>query len=362
MASTYTQVAYGSSGEAVRQLQQALNAQGYSLDVDGIFGSKTRAAVKSYQKKNGLAVDGIAGNETWGSLMSVQSVAEAESPPVAYVSQSTAQALAELEQGVTPSAETELAYLELRNIQDAQPGAYVSDFRSQLSALYDQIASREAFSYDPKTDAAYQSYAEEYTRAGQKAMTDTMGKAAALTGGYGSTYAQSAAQQAYNDYLSQLSDMIPELQQSAYNIYKAKGDALLQQYELIRGEEDSAYDRWRDEVTDWQKQVSRASDAYDTATAADLKNYQLLLNYYADKAAAEQKLTASGASLGYDTGGYTGATALSSVANDSLRRTISNYLKLGQTQKAQQLLQQYESRMSDQQRQQYADLFAGLAG
>ena len=61
MASTYTMVAYGSQGSAVKQLQSELNRRGYSLDEDGIFGKKTRAAVRDYQKKNGLRmVDGIA--------------------------------------------------------------------------------------------------------------------------------------------------------------------------------------------------------------------------------------------------------------------------------------------------------------
>ena len=70
MASTYAMVAYGSQGSAVKQLQSELNRRGYSLDEDGIFGKKTRAAVRDYQKKNGLRmVDGIAGDETWGSLL-----------------------------------------------------------------------------------------------------------------------------------------------------------------------------------------------------------------------------------------------------------------------------------------------------
>ena len=76
MASTYTMVAYGSQGSAVRQLQNELNKRGYSLDQDGIFGKKTRAAVRDYQKKNGLTmVDGIAGDETWGSLLSAPTAA-----------------------------------------------------------------------------------------------------------------------------------------------------------------------------------------------------------------------------------------------------------------------------------------------
>lgn len=69
MASTYTMVAYGSQGDAVRQLQSELNRHGYQLDEDGVFGKKTRAAVRDYQKKNSLRLDGIAGDETWGSLL-----------------------------------------------------------------------------------------------------------------------------------------------------------------------------------------------------------------------------------------------------------------------------------------------------
>ena len=45
-------LSYGSSGSAVRQLQSALNKAGYGLAVDGIFGAKTQAAVRDYQRKN----------------------------------------------------------------------------------------------------------------------------------------------------------------------------------------------------------------------------------------------------------------------------------------------------------------------
>lgn len=58
----------GSSGSRVRQIQEALNKQGYGLKVDGIYGSATKKAVQQYQKKNKLGVDGIVGDQTWNSL------------------------------------------------------------------------------------------------------------------------------------------------------------------------------------------------------------------------------------------------------------------------------------------------------
>ena len=56
---------YGSTGSEVRTIQEKLKRWGYySGNVDGIYGSQTVAAVKKFQQKNGLAVDGIAGTQT----------------------------------------------------------------------------------------------------------------------------------------------------------------------------------------------------------------------------------------------------------------------------------------------------------
>lgn len=56
---------YGSRGEEVRTIQTKLKRWGYyDGNVDGIYGSQTLAAVKKFQQKNGLTVDGIAGTKT----------------------------------------------------------------------------------------------------------------------------------------------------------------------------------------------------------------------------------------------------------------------------------------------------------
>ena len=59
----------GSTGSVVSEIQQKLKDWGYySADVDGIYGSRTEAAVLLFQQKNGLAVDGKAGAETLAAL------------------------------------------------------------------------------------------------------------------------------------------------------------------------------------------------------------------------------------------------------------------------------------------------------
>ena len=65
-AASYRQ---GSSGSVVTQIQKKLAAEGYyKASIDGIYGSRTAAAVRSYQRDRGLKVDGICGPETLGAL------------------------------------------------------------------------------------------------------------------------------------------------------------------------------------------------------------------------------------------------------------------------------------------------------
>ena len=374
MASTYTMVAYGSQGSTVRQLQNELNKRGYGLAEDGIFGKKTRSAVRDYQKKNGLTmVDGIAGDETWDSLLSAAAVQEpqltptaqgtfvtaAESTPRAEVTAGTARRLRELEQGYTPSDEVTAARAYRDSVAAMEPGAYQSRFEEKLQELYDQIAGREAFDYDPEEDEAYRRYAKLYAAKGAAAMEDTLGKAASLTGGYGSSYAQSAGQQAYNGYLQELAALVPELRQAALAEYRQEGQALADQYSMLSQREKNDYARYQNERADWQKLLAAAQDEYESADSGDRKLYQTLLGHFSDKAEQERKLSASGARLTDSGDGTSGGESLSSTAADSLQRAVQNYLKRGNGDLAQSLASRYTARMTPAQRQRFERLFSG---
>lgn len=58
----------GARGEQVRELQTLLAKEGHPLTADGIFGTKTKAAVMAFQENHGLAVDGLCGANTWTEL------------------------------------------------------------------------------------------------------------------------------------------------------------------------------------------------------------------------------------------------------------------------------------------------------
>ena len=254
---TYNQLSYGSKGSDVTELQKLLNQNGYTLDVDGDFGTNTQVAVKDYQQKNGLDVDGIVGNNTWGALTKASTGATTTQPTA--TNNSGFQYSAYQESDAVKQAQ------EMLNQQLSQkPGAYQSAWQTQLNDTINKILNREKFSYDLNADALYQQYKDQYTTQGKMAMMDTMGQAASLTGGYGNSYAQSVGQQAYQGYLQQLNDKVPELYQLALNKYQMEGDDLVNQYSILGAQENQDYGRYRDQVSDYNTELDRLQNRYDT--------------------------------------------------------------------------------------------------
>lgn len=191
------------------------------------------------------------------------------------VSEGTAGKLNQYSQGYQQSSSVQAAQDYLNSVLSSKP---VAD--AQLSQLYDRIMNREKFSYDLNGDALYQQYKDRYQNLGRQAMMDTMGNATALTGGYGSSYATTAGNQAYQQYLQQLNDIVPELYQQAYNRYTQEGNDLLNQYNL-------AYGRYRDAVGDWENERSYANSDYWQRYSADYADYQNMLNYWSQMAQQE---------------------------------------------------------------------------
>ena len=157
--------------------------------------------------------------------------------------------------------------------QANRPGEYTSQFQSGLDDLYSQIESRPGFQYDVNADALYQQVAQNYLRQGQQAMMDTMGQAAALTGGYGNSYAQTAGQQQYSEHLLGLTELIPQFRQMALEQYRMEGDDLLSRYELLLQQEEMAYGRYLDEMNQYFDQLDRLQSAYDSQRDYDYSRF-----------------------------------------------------------------------------------------
>lgn len=182
--------------------------------------------------------------------------------------------------GYTPSETVTSANNYLQQVIASKPGSYQSAYTDQLQSLYDQIINREKFSYDMNADALYQQYRQQYQQMGKAAMQDTMGQAAALTGGYGSSYASTAGNQAYQSYLQRLNEQVPQFAQMAFEKYQAEGDALNQRYAITQSADEAAYGRWLDSYNVWADERNQAQSAADTAYSRDYAQYADRLNAY----------------------------------------------------------------------------------
>ena len=273
-----------------------------------------------------------------------------------------------LEGGYTPGSAVQQAQAYLNQVQSRRPGSYESQWDGELTELYNRIANRKPFSYDIGTDPVYQQYREQYQRQGRLAMQDTMGQAAALTGGYGSTYGEQVGQQAYNAYLQNLNDIVPDLYNAAYNRYRDEGTDLYNQYGLLSDRENQAYSRYRDTVNDYYSDLSDARSAYDSAYSRDYNQWSDQLSYWSQKAANEnsaylQQLAAQSRASGGSGGGSGGSSkskettaqsgkgyidntynkggvgGVQSKTYDQLKRGMYEWLAMGQKDKAYELFQ-----------------------
>ena len=162
---------------------------------------------------------------------------------------------------------------------------YNNRYDDTIQDLIQGILNREDFSYDPATDPLYQNYRKQYTREGQRATADTLGAAAAASGGIPSSYATTAG----NYYAAQMTDKIPELYQLAYNQYLNDYNMQLSDLGVVQGAEQSDYDKYLNELnqfnTDrafdynaWLDEYNMTKDQLQTAQGLEQLDYTKYLN------------------------------------------------------------------------------------
>lgn len=164
----------------------------------------------------------------------------------------------------------DMALHEAKNPGEWSGGTYGKGMDEALQ----KVLNRDKFQYDINGDALYQQYKDRYIQQGKQAMMDTVGQAAALTGGYGNSYAQKAGQQAYQGYLQGLNDKVPELYQLALERYNQEGTDLLNKYGLMSDQYAKEYSQYRDSVGDWQAQRDYLANLYNNERSFDYTGYR----------------------------------------------------------------------------------------
>lgn len=141
---------------------------------------------------------------------------------------------------------------------------YDSEYMDKLNAVVRQLTE---MNYDDWTKGSqYQALAERYGNNGKMSMQDVLGQIASRTGGLASSYATTAAQQQYNQYMAQLEEV-------ARQMYSQDRSELMDNANLYRNLANDEYDRYRDSVADYNAQLAAiqaaAKKAYETSTWED---------------------------------------------------------------------------------------------
>ena len=171
--------------------------------------------------------------------------------------------------------------------------------RAQQSA--EALLDRPAFSYDPGADPLWQSTRDLYRREGRRAMEDTLGRAAALSGGYASSYAQTLGGQAYDEKLTRLAELLPDYYDRARRSYDSETGALRDELSTALGLYDKDYQAWLDrenararaaEAADqqarWEAEFDLDKEQWDRDFAEDHARWEAEFAQAAERWAAQQ--------------------------------------------------------------------------
>lgn len=218
---SYRNMTIGTSGDEVKTLKQLLRGAGYTLTDDDLFDEKTYQAVSDYQAANGLTPTGEMSASTWAKLAG--SVVNA------------------IPAGLDTAG-------KVKFLEENRPKDYASEYTKKIDDMISQVLSRDDFSYDPETDPIYQKMKDEQTYLGKRAMNDAVGTASALSGGYANTFAQTAGEHAYQDYMAQLTGGMNEMYQLALSAYDAETGRLESELKAYTDAEEKAYEKYINDV------------------------------------------------------------------------------------------------------------------
>lgn len=190
------------------------------------------------------------------------------------------------------------AYQEAMNYTNAMLQKLNSgrtSYTDQIREMMNQIQNREKFSYDAENDMLFQQALTSAMGSGKQAMQDTIGQASSLTGGYGSTYATSVGNQAYNAYIEDAYNNLPEYYQMAMEAYNREGQEMYNQLDMLSMADAQEYQRMYDsyntslakaqnmyaqEYGSWQDSVNNAYNSANMQLQQHEQAYNQAYNTY----------------------------------------------------------------------------------
>lgn len=140
-------------------------------------------------------------------------------------------------------SESYLKAMEYTNSLLEQLSSGRTSYTDKVQSMLSAIENHAPFQYDMNTDTLFQNALQSAMNSGQIAMQDTMGQASALTGGYGSSYAQSVGNQAYNNMIQGAYEQLPDYYNLALGAYDREMQNLYNQLDMYSKQDQIEYDR-----------------------------------------------------------------------------------------------------------------------
>lgn len=189
--------------------------------------------------------------------------------------------------------------------------AFNSSYLDQLNALARQLTS---MNYEDWTKGSqYQSLADRYGNNGRMSMQDVLGQVAARTGGLASSYATTAAQQQYNQYMAQLEEV-------ARQMYSQERGDIMDTANLYRNLANDEYGRYRDSLADYNDRLAAAQRAARSAYSGSRYSGTTSIDRLKSR-------SGNGGSGGSDNARYSSSTALN-LATSNARTTSGQVMAL----------------------------------
>ena len=145
----------------------------------------------------------------------------------------------------TPPTSTTEDKTPVQNLADLIGGDYKVNVDKAKDYLqkYENIGAFD-IATDPNFGMLYNQYKNHYDKQAKLAMDDAIGRASAMTGGYGNSYAQTVGTQMYNARMDEMNNIIPELYNIAYGQYKDNKNDLLNKADIYSGLAQQEFDNY----------------------------------------------------------------------------------------------------------------------
>lgn len=173
----------------------------------------------------------------------------------------------------TVSGDTKQSAAALAGAESTATGQadnYKSTYSGKLDDAISNYLTGRGFEYDPTQDKAYQQYHKEFAQNAAMARDTSRNTANQLSGGYNPTYADTVADEVYNDRMGNISDAESTFRGLAQQDYQAKQEKNANVLNLYNTLEGTDYSRNRDTVGDYKNYLNLLASRYSTDRQADV--------------------------------------------------------------------------------------------